>query len=158
MKKTLSLFLFLTTVLSTLAIEPGADLFSYDEEKINQEFKELSELEALILANPNASFEDIYAMCPHFKDLNSLELITPYSYKEITAPGNFPSFWFTFTFSAIGFYFFPYATIAAPVSVAIVYFSTKKDRTESKKALWGCLSGAVVGGGALLLTKGEFIF
>ncbi len=146
--KNLLLFSFLFLHFATIsAIELSADLFTYDEEKITQEFKELSDLEAIILANPNASITDIYAMCPHFKNLSNTELITPYSQTEIAAPGNFPSFWFTFTFSAIGFYFFPYGAIAAPVSVAIVYFSTKRNKTETKKALWGCLTGAIIGGG-----------
>ncbi len=117
-----------------------------DEEKITQEFKELSDLEAIILANPNASIADIYSICPHFKNLNNPELITPYSQTEITAPGNFPSFWFTFTLSAIGFTFFPYGAVAAPISVAIVFISTKKDKAETKKALWGCLAGSITGG------------
>lgn len=147
MKKLLILIIFLTQFVSTYAIELSADLFDYDEERIEQEFKELSDLEELILENPNASIADIYAMCPHFKDLSNPELITPYSQTEIAAPGNFPSFWFAFTFSAVGFYFFPYAAIAAPISVAIVYFSSKKDKKETKKALWGCLTGAIIGGG-----------
>jgi hypothetical protein len=147
MKKLLILFFFLAQLVSISAIELSADLFAYDEERIAQEFKELSDLEAIVLANPNASIADIYAMCPHFKDLSKPELITPYSQTKIAAPGNFPSFWFAFTFSAVGFYFFPYGAIAAPISVAIVYFSSKKSKTETKKALWGCLTGAIIGGG-----------
>jgi hypothetical protein len=147
MKKLLFLSLLVFSFTPISAIELSADLFTVDEERIAQEFKELSDLEAIILANPNASIADIYAMCPHFKNLNNTKLITPYSQTQIAAPGNFPSFWFTFTFSAIGFYFFPYGALAAPISVAIVYFSTKKNKTETKKALWGCLTGAIIGGG-----------
>lgn len=158
MKKLQLLLLFFVITVSIQAIEPTADLFSYDEERIEKEFKELSDLEALVLAHPNASVKEIYELCPHFKDLRYTELISPYSQAQITAPGNFPSFWFTFAFSAVGFYFLPYGAIAAPVSLAIVYFSAQKDKTETKKALWGCFTGAVVGVGMLYLTKGEFIF
>ena len=154
MKKLLLLSFLLTQFAFINAIELSADLFAYDEERIAQEFKELSELEAIVLANPSASIEDIYAICPHFKNLSNPELITPYSQTKITAPGNFPSFWFTFTFSSVGFYLFPYGAIAAPISVAIVYFSSKKSKKETRKAFWGCLTGAVVGGGIKYVLDG----
>jgi len=147
MKKLIFLCLFFAQIFSIQAIELSADLFSFDEEKINNEFKELSELEEIVKSNPTLSIAEIYNLCPHFKNSSNTSLITPYSQARIMEPGNFPSFWFTFSLSAIGFYLFPYGAIMAPVSVAIVYFSSKKDKVESKKALWGCLAGAIIGGG-----------
>jgi len=146
MKKIVLVFFLLIQISSLKAIELSADLFTYDEEKISQEFKELSELEAIVLANPNASIADIYAMCPHFKNLENPSIITPYSQASIAAPGNFPSFWFSFAFGAIGTYFI-YGVVAGPISVGIVYFSTNKDRAETKKALWGCIAGTLLGAG-----------
>jgi hypothetical protein len=147
MKKIILIFLIVGQISNLKAIEPTAELFTYDEEKIAEKFKELSELEAIVKENPTATLAEIHELCPYFKNNNQSSVITPYSFAEINAPGNFPSFWFTFTFSAIGFYFFPYGAAAAPISVGIVYFSSKKDKTETKKALWGCVVGSILGGG-----------
>lgn len=132
------------------AIEINAELFSYDEEKINQEFKQLSELEEIVKNNPAATIEEIFNLCPHFKQINNLGLITPYSIAEISAPGNFPSFWFAFAFSAVGTYFI-YGAVAGPIATGIVYFSSDKDRIETKKALWGCVAGTLIGAGIKLV-------
>ena len=147
MKKIILIFLIISQISNLKAIEVTAELFNYDEEKIEKKFKELSELEIIVKANPTATLSEIYELCPYFKNTNQSSLITPYSFAEINTPGNYPSFWFTFTFSAVGFYFFPYGAVLAPVSVGIVYFSSQKNRTETKKAIWGCVVGSILGGG-----------
>ena len=146
MKKLIFVLLYLSQIVSIQAIELSADLFTCDEEKIANELKELSDLEEIVKANPTLSLAEIYNLCPHFKDNKNNSLITPYSQMSIAAPGNFPSFWFSFAFSAIGTYFI-YGVVAGPITVAIVYFSTNKDRLETKKALWGCVAGTILGAG-----------
>jgi len=149
MKKIILIGLLVLQSAFSQAIELNADLFSYDEEKITAEFKELTDLEAIVNANPTATLEEIMNLCPHFKQSVNPSLITPYTLTQITAPGNFSSFWFTFALSAVGTYFI-YGAVAGPISVGIVYFSTNKDRQETKKAIWGCLAGTIVGAGIKL--------
>lgn len=149
MKKIILIGLFILQAVFAQAIELSADLFSYDEEKIASEFKELTDLEAIVNANPTASLNEIMNLCPHFKQTTNSSIITPYSLSQINAPGNLSSFWFTFTLSAVGTYFI-YGAVAGPISVGIVYFSTHKDREETKKAIWGCLAGTIVGAGIKL--------
>jgi hypothetical protein len=65
---------------------------------------------------------------------------------QMIAPGKIPSFWWAFTISAIGTYTL-YGAGLGPVAVGIVYLDTHGDKAETKKAVWGCLAGLVVGGG-----------
>lgn len=147
MKKLLLLALLFLPIGFISAIEVNADLFTYDEEKVAKAFEKLDQLEQIIMANPEASVQEIANMYPYFADQEQANVLTPYSLAEINAPGNFSSFWFTFTLSAVGFSFFPYGAIAAPVSVIIVYFSADRDKKETKKAIWGCVTGSLLGAG-----------
>ena len=63
----------------------------------------------------------------------------------------FPTFWIVFIISAIGA-FTLYGLAAGLIAVTIVYFVTKGNKTETKKAFWGFLIGLVVGLGIKLLT------
>jgi hypothetical protein len=153
-KKIISLFLIFLFIQNVVAIEISADLFTYDETKIEKQFEELNKLESFILnklesfikSNPSVLDSEnpqgfISLSVPSNINLNSFCSIT-----ETAEPGKIPSFWFSFVLSAIGTYTL-YGAVAGPISVGIVYFSSKRDKAEVKKAFWGCLTGTLVGAG-----------
>lgn len=146
MKKNYIVILALLLAIQAKAFEPTAELFVYDENKVQQEFAQLNELEQFIKLNPDAGTKEILALFPALESVFNNKILEPYSQLEITAPGKIPSFWFTFTLSAIGTYFI-YGVVAGPISVGIVYFSTDKNKIETKKALWGCVTGTLLGAG-----------
>jgi hypothetical protein len=129
-----------------MAIEISADLFTYDAAKIEKEFSALTALEVFIKSNPEKTETDIILAFPSLKSDISTQINLPFNQLDIEAPGKIPSFWFTFTLSAIGTYFI-YGAVAGPISVGIVYLSANKDKSEVKKAIWGCLTGTLVGAG-----------
>ena len=61
------------------------------------------------------------------------------------APGKIPSFWFAFVISAIGTYTI-YGLAAGPIAVIIVYLSSSGSKKETWRAVWGCITGFVIGG------------
>lgn len=60
-------------------------------------------------------------------------------------PGRMPTFLFTSLVSAVGTYTL-YGAGAGPIAVALVYAFSHGDRREVKLAIYGCLTGAAVGG------------
>ena len=143
------IIVFLTLFISVSRIsatELNADLFCFDEKKVEAEFKFLSKIESEIIKNAGNNMDNLYNNFLLHEDLVGNIMIPYYNIQETTAPGKIPSFWFTFALSAVGTYFI-YGAVAGPVSVGIVYFSTDKDRAETKKAIWGCVAGTLVGAG-----------
>ncbi|MBO4372490.1 MAG: hypothetical protein J5826_06115 [Bacteroidales bacterium] len=67
------------------------------------------------------------------------------SYTDSAMPGRMPTLLFTSIVSAIGTYTL-YGAGAGPIAVAIVYACKHGDRREVKLAIFGCLTGAAVGG------------
>ena len=130
----------------------SAELFSYDEEKIKAEFAELDYLEKLIIENPEISLNEIVEQNSAYKYFLHTKNYSPLGIDEVAAPGNIPSFWWSFTFSIIGSYSL-YGAVAGPISVGVVYFSTDKDNAETKKAIYGCITGTVLGFGIKYLTS-----
>jgi hypothetical protein len=144
-RKIFLLCLVLVFTNKLLAIDINADLFTYDEAKIETEFADLNKLESYLELYPETSFDELVLKFPELthslKNENSW-----FSNMEVSSPGKIPSFWFAFTLSAIGTYFI-YGVVAGPISIGIVYFSSDKDKTEVKKAFWGCLTGTLLGAG-----------
>lgn len=64
---------------------------------------------------------------------------------NVSMPGRMPTFLFTSLISAVGTYTL-YGAGAGPIAVAIVYACKHGDRREVKLAIYGCLTGAAVGG------------
>jgi hypothetical protein len=72
--------------------------------------------------------------------------------KQFLSPGNIPSFWWSFILSAIGAYTI-YAIGIGPISVLVVYFASKKNKIEVRKATWGWITGTLLGIGVWAATK-----
>ncbi len=136
---------------SVLAINLSADLFSYDENKIAEEFKELANLEKLLLENANLSHSEIVNHNSGYNKYLYSEIYSPLNITEISAPGKIPSFWWAFSLSIIGSYTL-YGAVAGPIAVGVVYLNTHKNKQETKKAIYGCLTGTVLGLGIKYLT------
>ena len=145
-KKYLILLVVIFASFNMFAIEINADLFSFDEKKIEKEFEELNKLEKIVISRPELSFNELVNLNPNFLKLSTDKIIFPQNSCFINEPGNIPSFWWSFGFSLVGSYSL-YGAVAGPISVGIVYFSSKKDKIETKKAIWGCLTGTILGFG-----------
>jgi hypothetical protein len=138
---------FILFVTNLWATETDTSLFSYDKNRVDIEFRGLSNLEKFINQNPQASDEELLIAYP---DLNKMRALYGYALQdnlELSKKGNLPAFWFCFILSAIGTYTI-YGIVAGPIAVGIVYYSSDKSKTETKKAIWGCVSGTLVGAGA----------
>jgi len=150
-KKILILIVFLSFGNIVHAITLSADIFDYDESKISEVFKDLDILEKLLIENPGITFNEIVEQNSAYKYFLYRENYFPLGITEISAPGKIPSFWWAFTLSIIGSYTL-YGAVAGPIAVGVVYFSTDKNRDETKKAIYGCLTGTVLGLGIRYLT------
>jgi len=144
-------FLFIFSV-NIFAIDAVADLFTFDEKKLEAEFEELVKIENLVRENPTATLDELILISPDIEKHLSYYTIPFHDNYEIKAPGKFPSFWFTLIFSSVGTYTL-YGAVAGPIAVGIVYFSTHKDKIETKKAIWGCVTGTIIGAGIKLVVS-----
>jgi hypothetical protein len=143
-KRILVTISFLAFISIANAITLSADLFDYDENKIEQEFRELTILEAQLIENPNLTFDQILNQNPAYRYLLTSTEYSPFGITNISAPGKIPSFWWAFSLSIIGSYTL-YGAVAGPIAVGVVYFSTEKNKEETKKAIYGCLTGTILG-------------
>ncbi len=139
------LFLLLLANFSYSA-ELSAEMFSFDEEQVYNEFAELSNLEAQLVENPQLSELEIKAICADFYSSTAVNNVDLQSLQSVQSSGNMSYFWTTFAISAVGSYFI-YSAVAGPIAVAVIYFTTNKDMDKTKKAAWGCAAGTVLGVG-----------
>ncbi len=149
-------FIFILTFtlcsMALKAITINAALFEYDAEKVEATFAGLDELEHLLEANPDWTIADVAFRLPQYSYMLENVNPAPLGLTGISAPGKIPSFWWAFSFSIVGSYFI-YGAVAGPIAVAIVYFNTDKDKAETKKAIYGCLTGTVLGLGIRYLVS-----
>jgi hypothetical protein len=134
-----TLFTFLAFAYVSIGFAANSDLFSYDSDFIENEFFELNVLEQKVISNEVIS--------GFYEDYNlSFTINNPiYSNRQTLAPWNIPSFLFTFVIAAVGTYTI-YGAGMGVVAAGIVYISSDGNRSETKKASWGCLTGMLVGG------------
>lgn len=83
---------------------------------------------------------------------DSGEIPVPIKKKKKLSPGKIPSFWWAFVLSAIGSYTI-YGIAAGPISVLVVYLSSKASKVEVRKAIWGWITGTILGLGIWALVK-----
>ncbi len=121
-------------------------LFFYNEIAINKQFEEIEDLENIIIANPDT----ISYIVAEYDAKNVILNNTPLNPLQNLAPGILSSFWFTFVLSAIGTYTI-YGIPAGPIGVTIVYFLSNGCSIETKRAIFGCIGGVIVGGAVKLL-------
>ncbi|MCR5455623.1 MAG: hypothetical protein K6F33_11610 [Bacteroidales bacterium] len=80
---------------------------------------------------------------PYRVDYN--QLLIPDDLKKTCVPGRINTFAFVATISAVGTYTL-YGAGAGPVTAAIIYIATDGDKKHKRQAIWGCITGMVVGG------------
>jgi len=100
------------------------------------QIKDLSDLH--IVYDANIEVNQSYRV-----DYNHLSI--PQNLQKTCVPGRIPTFAFVFTISAIGTYTL-YGAGAGPVTAAIIYIATDGNRKHTRQAIWGCVTGMVVGG------------
>ncbi|MBQ2098943.1 MAG: hypothetical protein II480_12245 [Bacteroidales bacterium] len=79
------------------------------------------------------------------------QILHPVDLKKTCVPGRIPTFPFVAVISAIGTYTL-YGAGAGIVTVGIIYIATNGNRRHLKHAIWGCVTGMVVGGVAKWLS------
>jgi hypothetical protein len=122
MKKIISLLsLIVLSVSFSFANEP----FQYDEQEINNEFKQLNKVEQYVKANENITLDKLQKQNSDL--LTDLNLVADSS-SSLAAedlPLGIPAFWWGCVLTLVG--------------VILVYVLTDKDSAQTKKALYGCL-------------------
>lgn len=132
MKKIYSLVLLaFMTVGSVFATEPQ-DAFLLESENLDQEFKQLNEIEAYVNANEGVTLEQLENENSQLVEGISLSADASASLAADELPLGVPAFW--------------WGCILTVVGVILVYVLTDNDKEQTKKALIGCLvtAGAYV--------------
>ncbi len=136
------IFIIIILLSSNLIFASNSDsLFCYNELAVNEQFKEIDELEKLFIANPDTISH--FTSC--YQTENNLFNNYPFNVQQTFAPWNLPSFWFAFVLSAVGTYSI-YGIAAGPVAVTIVYLSSNGCSRETRRATIGCVGGLILGG------------
>ncbi|MBR4440310.1 MAG: hypothetical protein IKS00_02050 [Bacteroidales bacterium] len=130
MKQILSIIVIL--LCSFAGYADGGDSYLFDDSGISAKFS-VADSMAVAIDAENTSCAGFVAEVP------SGVLVTS------GMPGRMPTFLFTALVSAAGTYTL-YGAGAGPIAVAIVYACKHGDRREVKLAIFGCLTGAAVGG------------
>ncbi len=138
MMKQLFLFICLS-LLSFGTMASNADLFAIDKEEVSAQLAEMNELEQYVMQHEGATISEIRANDPMLvADMNLNENIqlglSANSYME---PLGIPAFVWGFCFNVGG--------------LAVVYFVTEDDE-ETKKALYGCVTSALLWGVTWVIT------
>lgn len=120
---TLSLLIFSFGAL--LANEP----INLEDQKINQEFSQLSKIETFVQNNEGTTLQDLKAENSALLENANLSESSSASLIAGDLPGNIPAFWWGCVLSWVG--------------LLVVYLVTDKDQAQTKKALIGCLVGGV---------------
>jgi len=119
-------FVFLMSTVSMLA--GGADLFNYNQDELNASLGELNQLEEIVLADEEVTFESLQLTNEDLMvNISDQPMLTDAT--QGRPPLGIPSWIWG---CALGF-----------VGIGIVYFVTE-DRDEAMKALYGCIGYTVV--------------
>ncbi len=129
----------LLTAMICLAVVGGfannASLFELDEQAIENQFADLSELESIILANEGVTLSGIQNgelnLSP---ELNAKVKGLSDGMNLMEPPLGIPGFW--------------WGCVLGPLGILLAYLLSDQDRDETKSALWGCL---IVQGGLFLI-------
>ncbi len=107
-----------------------ADLFKLDYNAVKEEFTELNQLATLVAANTDLTFSSL--MLTNGNLINSLRLVP-----ESSLPQGEKN-------PVLGIPSFLWGCGLGVVGMLVVYIVSDKDKVETKKALWGCLSWTAV--------------
>lgn len=133
MKRTFFLVSFIIGLLSFNSKASNSDLFQYDENVIIEKFQSLNNLELFINQNQGITLTEIQANSENdglVANLDKSGINCSFSILA-GAPLGIPSFLWGCCFGAVG--------------VLIVYL-TADDPEETKKSVYGCITGAVISG------------
>ena len=123
--------LLVSLLISTTCFANDADLFSYDEQKIENELSEISQLEAFLLQNNGTTYSDLLMSENEIAGALSYSNSGFMNFAMLEPPLGIPSFLWGFCFGAVGM---------------LVVYVVSEDRDETMKALWGCVAGTVLWG------------
>ena len=121
--------LFAGFLISTTCVASDADLFSFDEQKIENELSQISQLEAFILQNEGTTYSDLLMTENQITGNLSYANSGFMNFAMLEPPLGIPSFLWGFCFGAVGM---------------LVVYVVSEDRDETMKALWGCVAGTVI--------------
>lgn len=127
MKKLLLVFCVSVFALGSV-LANDSELFSYDKAKVNQAVSDMSRVEQVVNQNPNVSVDDLMAQGQLDASFEA-DATSPFSVMG-EPPLGIPSFL--------------WGCILGWIGLLIVYL-VSEDKEETKKALWGCVVGSLVG-------------
>ena len=108
----------------------NTDLFSYNKNEVEAQLDELTQLENYVNDNQGVTLNDLQNSNSNILESLNLNESNGINFSMAEPPLGIPSFIWG---CCLGF-----------VGIGIVYFMTE-DKEETKKALWGCILGTVVG-------------
>jgi hypothetical protein len=129
--KKLQVSLLLVFLASFSAFANDSDLFKFDYNAVQTEFTQLNQLGDMVTANADLTFSVLKLTNENL--VNSLKLVS-----EGTLPGAAAGE------PVAGIPSFLWGCVLGPVGLAIVYIGTEKDKVETRKAMWGCITSVGV--------------
>ncbi len=102
------------------------------------------------MSDLHLDYEVKFEVTPSYS-MDYKQLLKPIDLKKACVPGRIPTFPFVAVISAVGTYTL-YGAGAGIVTVGIIYIATNGNRRHFKHAVWGCVTGMVVGGVAKWLS------
>lgn len=124
------------------------DIFSFNKISVENQLSDLATLELALKSGNSDAVDSIMNQ----SEGKIVKAVLPENRQQTATPGKFPSFLWSFLWSAAGTYTI-YGAVAGPISVLIVYLASDRDKKEVRRALWGWVTGTVVGLGLWLYIR-----
>ncbi|MFC2097970.1 hypothetical protein ACFLSI_06520, partial [Bacteroidota bacterium] len=122
-------------IASSQVFAGNSELFSYNKKAIETEFAELNSIEEYVLLN-----DGITLSVMHSGNIDIANNLTSFSLSNSTGfvgPLMIPSF--------------IWGCVLGPIGVLAVYVLADDPKSETKKALWGCILGSLLWGSSSFL-------
>jgi hypothetical protein len=128
--KKLFLSMFMVFFAGFTVFANDADLFKIDYNAVQAEFSQLDQLAVMVKSNSDLTYSVL-----KLEDANLIESLRLIS--ESTLPDNTKN-------PVLGIPSFLWGCGLGVVGILVVYIISDKDKVETKKALWGCLTWTAV--------------
>jgi hypothetical protein len=128
--KKLLLSMFMVFFAGFTVFANDADLFKIDYNAVQAEFSQLDQLAVMVKSNSDLTYSVL-----KLEDANLIESLRLIS--ESTLPDNTKN-------PVLGIPSFLWGCGLGVVGILVVYIISDKDKVETKKALWGCLTWTAV--------------
>lgn len=128
--KKLLLSIFMVFFAGFTVFANDADLFKLDYNAVQAEFSQLDQLAVMVKSNSDLTYSVL-----KLEDANLIESLRLISESTLPAGEKNP---------VLGIPSFLWGCGLGVVGILVVYIVSDKDKVETKKALWGCVTGTAV--------------